>query len=75
MFWWFFIVYYGDDMTDNNRNYDLEKLRCDLNIPVYAMCNILGIDEPEYNHIIRIHSRLTIFQLIMPVDAIRKSIE
>lgn len=44
---------------------EIEKIRCERNIPVWYMCNIFGIlTEIEYRNIIYHHVKLNTYQII-----------
>ncbi len=73
-------------MSNKNETYDLfrhrhaigreiELIRQELNIPVYIMCNTLGIDEPDYYKLINGKITPTVFQLICFIDFTRRPLK
>ncbi|MBP3544915.1 MAG: hypothetical protein J6J82_01245 [Alphaproteobacteria bacterium] len=51
---------------------EIEKIRCERNIPVWYMCNIFGIlTEMEYEDIIHNRVKLTPYQIISFITVFR----
>ena len=56
--------------------HEIEKLRIEYNIPVWIMCNNLGLSsEQEYHRIVTNQIQLSVYQMIMTVSLFQRSLE
>ena len=56
--------------------HEIEKLRIEYNIPVWIMCNNLGLlSEQEYHRIVTNQIQLSVYQMIMAVSLFQRSLE
>ena len=56
--------------------HEIEKLRIEYNIPVWIMCNNLGLSsEQEYRRIVTNQIQLSVYQMIMAVSLFQRSLE
>ena len=56
--------------------HEIEKLRIEYNIPIWIMCNNLGLSsEQEYHRIVTNQIQLNVYQMIMAVSLFQRSLE
>lgn len=51
---------------------EIESIRKNCGFSVVDICNAMGIEEPEYNHIVHGKQKPTTYQLIMFISLTRK---
>lgn len=59
-------------MTKLSLGQEIEKIRCECNIPVLEMCNTFDTNERGYQNIVRGIVRPTNLQLILFMNLVRR---